>query len=183
MPACTLCCLQSTINIMPYDKKHICLPINSKKKQRPRYQLSLKTRSRQKRRRSWLRGQGIPTTFRIVLSVNPCLLKKKVIVFLQNLSNSHWMVTFFSTQAALTKTQSTDLDYKHASSISVAWIQLDQEAPKSLRDFCGFWIWHSVMQIAELWTGSVLFKWIGIRPLEQNCKVACLAQRLSHRSN
>ena len=56
----------------------------------------------------------------------------------------------FSTQAALTKTQCTDLDYKHASSVSVAWIQLDQEAPKPLRDFCGFWIRHTVMQIAEL---------------------------------
>jgi hypothetical protein len=37
MPAPTLvCCLQSTISIMPYDKKQIRLPINSEKKQRPR---------------------------------------------------------------------------------------------------------------------------------------------------
>jgi hypothetical protein len=56
-----------------------------------------------------------------ILSVNPCLIQKKVIVFPQILSNAHWMVThLFSTQAALTKTQSTDLDYEHASSVSVA---------------------------------------------------------------
>jgi hypothetical protein len=55
-----------------------------------------------------------------ILSVNPCLIQKKVIVFPQNLNDVHWMVTLLSTQAALTKTQSTDLDYKHASSVSVA---------------------------------------------------------------
>ncbi len=29
-----------------------------------------------------------------ILSVNTCLIQKKMIVFLQNLSNAHWMVTF-----------------------------------------------------------------------------------------
>jgi hypothetical protein len=52
MRAPTLSCLQSIINIIPYDKKQIRLPSDSEKKQRPRKQLSLKTSSSQKRRRS-----------------------------------------------------------------------------------------------------------------------------------
>jgi hypothetical protein len=38
-----------------------------------------------------------------ILSVNPCLIQKKLIVFLQNLSNAHWMVTFVFNPSSIDK--------------------------------------------------------------------------------
>jgi hypothetical protein len=42
------------------------------------------------------------------LSVNPCLIQKKVIVFPQNLSNAHWMATFVSNLSSIDK----DAEYR-----------------------------------------------------------------------
>jgi hypothetical protein len=42
-----------------------------------------------------------------ILSVNPCLIQKKVIVFPQNLSNAHWMVTFVFKQSSIDKADNT----------------------------------------------------------------------------
>jgi hypothetical protein len=43
-----------------------------------------------------------------ILSVNPCLIQKKMIMFPQNLSNAHWMVTFVFNPSSMDK----DTEYR-----------------------------------------------------------------------
>ncbi len=84
-------------------------------------QLSLKTSSRQKRKRSWLCGQGIQTTFQTKFCLwTLAWYKRKWLCSHKTLMMHIEWLHLLSTQVALAKTQSTDLDYKHVSSISVA---------------------------------------------------------------
>jgi hypothetical protein len=93
MPARTLCCLEANLLALQFregTETTLATLIENKFKAKEEEIMT-----------SWTRHTD--NVSKKILSVNRCLIQKKMILFPQNLRNAHWMVTFVFNPSSIDK--------------------------------------------------------------------------------